>query len=351
MRRTASILALLVVAGICAVLPVAAGAQRTPDEPDRDGTAVGSWAEKDIRTVVARRLMGPNVRAFRPEDALTGAELAQLVAGIAARPPAGAAPGAVSVATLDAELVKALGLGRTAATFARSAREAGLRPPTRFGTEVVARLLGLRLNHPDGQDALELAPTDPATRAEAAYSAARAISIGQYDRERVTKLASQLAFPQLDDWQRQILHAAVRLIGYPYVWGGTSEEPQEPFGVEVPGGFDCSGFVWRVYKLEPYADEGTLADTLRGRTTYAMSGEVAQARRIAFGRLEPADVIFFGARGPKSASAEVNHMGIYVGGGWFIHSSSNGVALAQLSGWYRERFAWGRRPLAEAGLR
>ena len=43
-------------------------------------------------------------------------------------------------------------------------------------------------------------------------------------------------------------------------------------------------------------------------------------------------------------------MGIYLGNGWFIHSSGYGVAVATLSGWYEQRFAWGRRPLAEAGL-
>ena len=51
------------------------------------------------------------------------------------------------------------------------------------------------------------------------------------------------------------------------------------FGVSAPGGFDCSGFVWRVYKIQEYADEGTLADTLQGRTTFAMSGEVPAAKR------------------------------------------------------------------------
>jgi cell wall-associated NlpC family hydrolase len=43
-------------------------------------------------------------------------------------------------------------------------------------------------------------------------------------------------------------------------------------------------------------------------------------------------------------------MGIYVGNGWFVHSSGYGVALARLDGWYVHEFAWGRRPLAEAGL-
>ena len=44
------------------------------------------------------------------------------------------------------------------------------------------------------------------------------------------------------------------------------------------------------------------------------------------------------------------HTGIYVGNGWFIQSSDEGVALAQLTGWYKQKFAWARRPLREAGL-
>ena len=43
-------------------------------------------------------------------------------------------------------------------------------------------------------------------------------------------------------------------------------------------------------------------------------------------------------------------MGIYAGGGWFVHASTQGTTLQTLSGWYAERFAWGRRPLREAGL-
>ena len=37
----------------------------------------------------------------------------------------------------------------------------------------------------------------------------------------------------------------------PYIWGGTSDGPETEFGVSSRGGYDCSGFVWRVYKLEP----------------------------------------------------------------------------------------------------
>jgi cell wall-associated NlpC family hydrolase len=81
-----------------------------------------------------------------------------------------------------------------------------------------------------------------------------------------------------------------------------------------------------------------------------MSVEVPRSKRISFAKLQPADVIFFGAAGSHSTGGEIIHTGIYVGGGWFIHSSGEGVALASLTGWYRSEFAWGRRPLREAGL-
>jgi cell wall-associated NlpC family hydrolase len=77
---------------------------------------------------------------------------------------------------------------------------------------------------------------------------------------------------------------------------------------------------------------------------------VPKAQRIPLAQLQPADVLFWGAKGKRSKPAEVDHTGIYLGNGWFIHSSAYGVAIAQLDGWYRDRFAWGRRPLAEVGL-
>jgi S-layer homology domain len=55
-------------------------------------------------------------------------------------------------------------------------------------------------------------------------------------------------------------------------------------------------------------------------------------------------------KGPKSKPAQVDHTGIYLGNGWFINSSGYGVALPTLDGGAASRFAWARRPLAEAGL-
>ena len=356
-----------------------------------------SWAAPEIRAVTAAGLMGAkDVASFRANDALTAQALENLAFALQQRfTPPEPAPGPlpqpsdpappvvtdptqplpdtpavepapaqapatakqlaspnapVTMAELDARLVSALGLSSAAGEFAKGARAAGLKVPARFGTEVVARLLGLRFNHPASEDSLELLPNDPATRAEAAYSAAQVLSFEGWEAPDVQSLADAFALPELSDWQKRILTNAVGRIGMPYIWGGSSDGPQTLFGVSSRGGYDCSGFVWRVFKLQSYAGEGDLASVLRGRTTFEMSGEVPRSERIGFATLQPADVIFFGDRGPRSKPSQVGHMGIYLGDGWFIHSSGYGVALAPLDGWYRQKFAWARRPLAEAGL-
>ncbi|MGE5691989.1 MAG: C40 family peptidase [Pseudomonadota bacterium] len=339
MRRPARIAA--AVLALLALVPAAGAATRPP-----------VWAQNEIATVVGRGLMGADAASFRPDEPLTRGELADLVTGLTGlQQPLPADPTAtVTLAELDARLVRALGLADAAATFAAGARAAGLAPPGRFGSEVVARLLGLRTNHPAGQDDLELRPNDPVTRAEAAFSAARILGLRGSEAERARTAAASFVLPALTDWQRRVLARGFWFVGFPYVWGGESESRTGPDGPQAQGGFDCSGFVWRVYKLQAYPDAPALAGTLRGRTTFAMSGEVPRRNRIAFDALQPGDVVFFGAKGPRSKPAQVDHMGIYAGAGWMVHSSGAGTTLVRLEGWYRQRFAWARRPLAEAGL-
>jgi cell wall-associated NlpC family hydrolase len=342
---------ILATSAVFAVLVAPATAQTGATNAARAQTP-SNWAQREIRVVVSHGLMAKTVHSFRPNSVLTRSALSSLAAGLASTEPGpltqSAAP--ATIADLDASLVGALDLRDSAAAFAAGARAAGLRPPTRFGTEVTARLLGLRTNHPAQLDSLELLPSEPATRAEAAYSAAQILRFRGWETESVADAAAGFRLPTYSAWQKRILGTAVKFIGFPYVWGGTSEHAEAPFGVQAPGGFDCSGFVWRVYKLQAYPGAPGLAATLKGRTTFAMSGEVPAAKRIPFARLKPADVLFWGSRGPRSKPGQVDHTGIYLGNGWFIHSSGQGVALAQLSGWYKQRFAWARRPLAEAGL-
>jgi cell wall-associated NlpC family hydrolase len=338
---------LVVLAACCLALlaPVAFAATRSVVPPK-------SWDTAEIRLVVNRGLMAPSVAAFRANDVLTQGELATLVAALTAQPAdVPADPSSpVTVAQLDARLVKALQLSATAAELVSSARAAGLSVPSRFGNETVARLLGLRTNHPAKDDDLELLPSDPVTRAETAYSVAKILRFGGWEEQNVENAATTFALPPLSAWQKRVLNTAVRFIGFPYVWGGTSEKAEAPFGVPARGGFDCSGFVWRVYKLQAYSGGAVLNATIRGRTTYQMSGEVPRSKRIPFAKLAPGDLLFFGPNGPRSKPNTIGHTGIYLGSGWMIHSSGQGVAVVPLTGWYRNSFAWGRRPLAEAGL-
>ena len=79
-----------------------------------------------------------------------------------------------------------------------------------------------------------------------------------------------------------------------------------------------------------------------------MAGEVPRSERIGATTLQPGDVLFFG-NGPRSKPAQIGHTAIYLGNGWIIESSGQGVSLGPHE-WYTKRFAWARRPLAEAGL-
>jgi cell wall-associated NlpC family hydrolase len=297
--------------------------------------------------------MGADAARFRPDAPLTRAALDELVSGLTGAPQT-STPGAsathVSLAGLNQRLVRAFELGDDARSFYTGARAAGLRPPARFGSEVVARLLGLRKNHEVPNDHLELLPTDIATRAETAYSAAQIFRSGERQTTAIEDAAAQFELPRYTPWQRKVLQTAVNLIGYPYVWGGMSAGPQTLFGVTSRGGFDCSGFVWRVFKLHRYAGGEALAATIRGRTAAQMAAEVPRGQRIPYAQLEPGDVMFFGPGGRRARAAAIDHAGIYLGGGWMINSSRYGVALASVEGWYLERFAWARRPITEAGL-
>ena len=396
----ARLFVLLAFTGAAVLLAPTAGAKQT-----------ANWAKPQIKAVVAHGLMASSVSAFKPNALLTQPELKEILAALptdavvypdtgggtttttttsttptttdpshdpttttptttdpsrdptttdttttTTATPSGPPPGSptsgasVSVSAFDTALVKQLGLSSAAARFRFVMRQAGIAAPSRYGTETVARLLGLRINHPASQDKLELLPSAPITRAEAAFSIAQVLSFTGEETQWVEDTSLSLQMPTLNVWQKRVLNYAIGFIGYPYIWGGSSPSKQTVFGQTVTGGFDCSGFVWRVYKLHSYPGSKNLSSTIRGRTTYVMSGEVGRAKRIAMDSLEPGDVMFFGAKGPRSKPAQINHTAIYLGDGWLIQSSGYGVAVAPLEGWYADRFAWARRPLAEAGL-
>ncbi|NWA01468.1 C40 family peptidase [Pseudomonas gingeri] len=108
-----------------------------------------------------------------------------------------------------------------------------------------------------------------------------------------------------------VIDRAHQLIGTPYRWGGMSVK-----------GFDCSGLLVYLFQNE--------ADIKLPRTTVGMRR--SSARTIQRGSLKPGDAVFFNRNGQGS----VSHVGLYVGGGKFIHSPRSGktVRIDSLSNSY-----------------
>ena len=110
-----------------------------------------------------------------------------------------------------------------------------------------------------------------------------------------------------------VVSIAMHYLGTPYVWGGAS-----------PSGFDCSGLVMYVF-----AQIGVSLP----HSSYAQYGMGSPVSRD---QLQPGDLVFFDGLG---------HVGIYVGGGSFIHAPHTGdvVRISSLSGWYASTYVGARR--------
>lgn len=112
-------------------------------------------------------------------------------------------------------------------------------------------------------------------------------------------------------------------------------------------GFDCSGFVSYVfnYELQPIVPTYRLSANIT--TLYetglvyngGLNGEYL-AIEISLNDIKPGDVLFFSEQGKK-----VDHCGIYLGNGEFIHScrTGDGVCIMPLEGRYTEVFITAKR--------
>jgi cell wall-associated NlpC family hydrolase len=203
------------------------------------------------------------------------------------------------------------------------------------------RTLGLRYNVKDPNDELELGPRDALNVAHGAYMLHVAgTQLNSWELEEANLLASTFDLPDLGPNQLTVLTTAARQLGQPYIWAGETEGAQ----AEGKGGFDCSGFAIRVINSSG-VPKSQLSPILE-RTTYTQSA-IPKAARVTQAKLQPGDVLFFGDRGPKSSPSQNFHAGVYMGNGWFIHSSggNGGVAINSLDGWWGEHFSWARRAL------
>jgi cell wall-associated NlpC family hydrolase len=212
---------------------------------------------------------------------------------------------------------------------------------------VASRQLQLRYNHSTDGDGHEVTPAQPIDRAEIAYMFSRAYTVaGEWMLYGLADYKS-VTFPALSDRQKQVAGYAFKYIGYPYIWGGEYPTKDSPYGYQKAGGFDCSGFVFYIMKM--HFGYGI---TVNERGAHDMAARAKP--RITRSQLKCGDLIFFGPKGPSSSVESIYHAALYLGSGWFIHStgSSDGVTLASLntSSYWKGAFAWGRRLLTPAEL-
>lgn len=111
-----------------------------------------------------------------------------------------------------------------------------------------------------------------------------------------------------------VVGIAMQYLGTPYVWGGSE-----------PGGFDCSGFTSFVF-----AQEGV-------SLPHYAAAQYNYGTPVPRDQLAPGDLVFFDGLG---------HVGLYIGGGDFIHSPHTGdvVKISSLSDpWYAATYVGARR--------
>jgi peptidoglycan DL-endopeptidase CwlO len=114
-----------------------------------------------------------------------------------------------------------------------------------------------------------------------------------------------------------IVNRAFQYLGTPYVYGANG-----------PRAFDCSGFTKYVY-----ASFGiSIPRTSQQQSKFGLG--------VTRSNLRPGDLVFF------NTDSYASHVGIYIGGGQFIHASSGSrkVTVSELgSNYYNGRFIGGRR--------
>lgn len=122
----------------------------------------------------------------------------------------------------------------------------------------------------------------------------------------VSRLDAQLFDNWLDEGTptpERIIATAMQFVGFPYLWAGTSVKAM-----------DCSGFAKTTYYLN-----GLIL--LRDASQQARMGEPVDIS-TGWDHLQMGDLIFFGRKATETQKERVTHVGIYVGDGRFLHSST-----------------------------
>ncbi|WP_018211512.1 C40 family peptidase [Desulfitobacterium hafniense] len=147
-----------------------------------------------------------------------------------------------------------------------------------------------------------------------------AMDIEKLSQERALRQAAAVPVQEISrggsSKAEEISDNAQKLIGTPYVFGGTTTN-----------GFDCSGFTQYVFK-------GSGIDL--PRTSYAQYG-IGTA--VSKDELQIGDLVFF-----ATYDSGASHVGIYIGEENFIHAARSGIKITGLSdSYYNRRYLGARR--------
>jgi cell wall-associated NlpC family hydrolase len=289
---------------------------------------------------------------FRPNQSMTRAEFKALMkkafGGGYSRDK-----GTVTAGEVSAALVRRLGKDPVADVLTQAQSPDGWSPrvPSRFGSEIVARELGLRHDRPTSEEKFEASSSLPMRQADIAYAVWKArTSPSMYSADAL----ADFSLTNYSKQRREVVEFAMSLVGTPYVWGGewpTRTSSGYPYGAQPAGGVDCSGFLWYVLqkKSSSYSPVGRpyAGWSIPQRSSYDMAGSIPKNERLGLKELRPGDIVFFAPGGRDAKASSVYHAGLYLGKGWMIHSSGGraGVSLAEIGpgAWWNSQLAWGRR--------
>jgi cell wall-associated NlpC family hydrolase len=151
------------------------------------------------------------------------------------------------------------------------------------------------------------APAAPAATAQSAANAAPPAAPAAQPAGQAAKPAAPIAVVPAPKGAptEGLAGAGLKLLGAPYVWGGSS-----------PSGFDCSGYIWFVAKQA-------------GKSiSRGMLGEYNSGPHPSRDELKPGDLVFF----QNTYSAGLSHNGIFIGNNQFVHAADEaaGVTISSL---------------------
>ncbi len=185
----------------------------------------------------------------------------------------------------------------------REAEQSELRARARSKQDQVAEALDTQKSYLSSirDDVARLIAEERERQERIAAERARRVAAALRAEQRRTTAGPQVDVSKLGGAHSGVVLVAMKYLGVPYVWGGAT-----------PSGFDCSGLVQYCYAQLGVQVPRTARDQY-------FAGTRIPADRLDL--LRPGDLVFFAY---KSDPEQIHHVGIYAGGGSYIHAPQTG---------------------------